>query len=427
MKIGLMYDRVHPWLKGGGEKSLHDLGTGLAARGHEVHWFGMNCWGGRPDREHDGLRLHGLSPLPPLYSADGRRAVGPPLRFALGVLLRLPRHLRGGFDLFDVHAFPFLSVPAFVLARALFARRLPWVLTWLEVWGPGYWRRYLGRAGWVGAALERWCARAAPAHLCISPTTARRLHELFGVPWSKIHVIPRGFRPPGPGWAAGPPEPDTAVVAGRLLDYKRVDLALRAWAEVARHRPAARLHVVGDGAARPALERLAGELGLGGSVRFHGQLDDQADVLRRVASSALLLQPSAREGQSLVVLEALSLGVPVLAATGAETAVGDFIGDTPETAAMVLPVEAGPAEWAARIVGLLGDPARRAALAEAGRRRVAALDWAGGVAPRVEELYRRLAGPSEARRWQTSRRTSTSPPPTTTRCAAAISPSATSA
>ena len=394
MKIGFLYDAVYPWIKGGGEKTLFELACELRDRGHECHFFGMHCWEGPPDMVCDGLHYHAVAPNMPLYGADGKRRIAQPLRFAWGVLTRLGRHDLKSFDLLDVHAFPFFSVPAFWLVRLLRARRVPWLLTWLEVWGRDYWTRYLGAKGILGAWLERWCAWIAPHHLCISPTTARRLRQLLAVPEARISTIPRGFRPTPTAPMPSERVPGRVVVAGRLPAYKRVDLVLRAWPEVVRHMPSARLHVVGDGPEMAALKAQAHACQVTESVCFLGQLPEQEQVLRELAAAELLLQPSTREGQSTVVLEALTLGTPVLAAVGEETAVGDFLGDPTSTSLARLEMSADAAAWSERIVRLLGDSAKRSELATAGAREVAELGWRDHIAPRVEQLYRRLCGKS---------------------------------
>lgn len=398
MKIGFVYDAVYPWIKGGGEKTLYELACELRDRGHECHFFGMQCWPGPADMTRDGLHYHAVCPNVPLYGTDGKRRISQPLRFAWGVLTRLGRYDLRTFDILDVHAFPFFSVPAFWMVRMLRARRLPWLLTWLEVWGRDYWSRYAGRKGFVGTWLEQWCARVAPHHLCISETTAGRLHELLAVPRDQISVIPRGF--------AGPPSLETApspvagrvVAAGRLLAYKRTDLILAAWPSVVERVPHAVLHIVGDGPELPALKRLADQLQLGKSVRFLGQLAERNQVLAEIAAAELLLQPSVREGQSTVVLEALMLGTPVLAAVGDETAVGDFLGD-PQSTALARIDSSEPAEvWSQRIIQLLHDADARAQLAAAGSTAVRELGWRDHIAPAVERLYERQIAEQSSRR-----------------------------
>src|SRR5690606_37562293 len=73
--------------------------------------------------------------------------------------------------------------------------------------------------------------------------------------------------------------------------------------------PAARLDIFGEGPMRGPLERRVVELGLEEAVRLRGHNPAAADELPR---AALLLLTSAFEGQSLVVLEALASGTPVV-------------------------------------------------------------------------------------------------------------------
>jgi glycosyltransferase involved in cell wall biosynthesis len=392
MKIAMVYDAVYPWIKGGGEKHVYELAIELHRRGHEVHLFSMQYWGGPADMLRDGLHYHGLCRGAALYTRSGRRGWLPPLRFAWGVLWKLPRYRLREFDVIDVLAFPFLSVPVFVAIRWLWARRVPWILTWLEVWGPKYWRGYLGRGGWLGAKIERWCAHLGRRHRCISPTTARRLHDLLGVARDDIEVIPCGFSLPEGVTSNVPKDPHKLVAAGRLVHNKRIDVLLHAWPQVVTQFPLARLDILGDGPERAACEHLAAELGILSSVRFHGQIGRWQDVLQQIASASLLLHPSEREGQGLVVIESMALGTPVLVATGPETAAGDFLGDGPERNLALLPVDASAEQWAMRIVELLSNPPILARLAEHGWRHSAALDWRESIGPAMEQYYRSVVG-----------------------------------
>ena len=389
MKLGFIYDAVYPWIKGGGEKTLYELACSLRDRGHECHLFGMHLWEGPADIEREGLAYHAVCDKITFYGRRGKRRVAEPLGFAWGLYRRLNRYDLKSFDLFDVHAFPFLSVPAFAAVRRDRMPNVPWLLTWLEVWGGDYWQRYRGWKGRLGTVVEKWSAGAAPHHLCISPTTGRRLERLLGVDPNRISVIPRGFAPP-----SELPVVDRGrfrcVIAGRLLSYKRVDLVVRAWPAVCRMLPDAELRVVGNGPQWKSLTRLARELVADLSINFLGELPEREQVLNEIASATLLLQPSQREGQSMVVVEALSLGTPVLAAIGDETAVGDFLGPELATSAARLDIEAGPEAWSERIVQLLNNEPLRERLATEGRNAVASLGWKDHIAPQVETLYERL-------------------------------------
>lgn len=113
--------------------------------------------------------------------------------------------------------------------------------------------------------------------------------------------------------AVAPPsarEPGLIVAVGRLAPGKRLDRAISAFARVRVDVPTARLELWGAGAQREALEALAAELGLDGSVALRGLTSDPGAVLDR---AAVYLTTSAFEGQGLALAEALAHGTPVVA------------------------------------------------------------------------------------------------------------------
>lgn len=105
-----------------------------------------------------------------------------------------------------------------------------------------------------------------------------------------------------------------AVVVGRLVAGKRVDLAIRSVAAAARPW---RLVVLGDGPDRAELERLAGELDV--DVTMTGQLDREA-AHATIAACDLLLHTSVAEGAPSVIREARVLGLPVVATASGDVA-----------------------------------------------------------------------------------------------------------
>jgi glycosyltransferase involved in cell wall biosynthesis len=109
------------------------------------------------------------------------------------------------------------------------------------------------------------------------------------------------------------------VWCGRMSPEKNVAGLLHAWRAFASAEPGAQLVLLGDGPQRPELESLAADLGLSA-----GALDDPeaqlvfagmvAEPAGHMAGARALALTSMDEGLPMVVLEALSLGLPVLAA-----------------------------------------------------------------------------------------------------------------
>jgi glycosyltransferase involved in cell wall biosynthesis len=110
------------------------------------------------------------------------------------------------------------------------------------------------------------------------------------------------------------PRPGTFVFVGRLEDKKGVDTLLRAAATV----PEVQLAIIGDGNAGPSLRRLAADLRLSDRVSFLGQRSKD-EVLAEMRRSQAVVVPSRvgrggdRETTPLVMSEAMSAGVPVMA------------------------------------------------------------------------------------------------------------------
>ncbi len=125
---------------------------------------------------------------------------------------------------------------------------------------------------------------------------------------------------------------------------------------VLRRLPFATLVLVGDGAMRPSLEKLATDLGVSSAVRFVGIQEDPGPYLRM---SDLVVHISMKDMLPQVVLEALQVGRPVLA--NREVA-AIFESDPMESG--IVPVLASPDHIADEIVRLSGDGALRTELGD---------------------------------------------------------------
>ncbi len=141
---------------------------------------------------------------------------------------------------------------------------------------------------------------------------------------------------------------------GRLSIEKRLDVLLQAFEEVQRELPGARLVVVGDGPARPALEKQAQ-----GSVRFAGELRG-AELATVYASADVFCFSSSGDTFGQVLLEAAASGLPSVAAAAGGTAELVTHGRT----GLLVPPD-DHAALAVAMVGLARDPALRAELARA--------------------------------------------------------------
>lgn len=140
------------------------------------------------------------------------------------------------------------------------------------------------------------------------------------------------------------------------------------------------LMIAGEGPALPALRAEAAQLGLGDAVRFTGYLDRHSDLPDCYAAADVFVFASRTETQGLVLLEAMAVGLPVVAF--AEMGTIDIL--SPRRGCRV-PAE-DPAAFADSVVEILSDAALRAQLGREARDY--AHSWSDEtMAARLADLY----------------------------------------
>lgn len=381
LRIGLVYDALYPYVTGGAEKRYHELAMRLAER-NEVHELTWQFWDGPADTVRDGIHLHGVGRPPALYGADGKRTVREALAFSVRLL---PVLLRQRWDVVDCSATPYLPLYAAWLGTRL--TRTPLVATWHEFWGE-HWSEYLpGRpiVARVARLLEAGARPLADRRVAVSPFTARRMRAASAADSGTLDHDPVvvGNGVDVDRFADGPRDPDQwdVVHLGRLIDEKRVDLLLRAIAELAPELPGLRVAIAGEGPERPALEGTARELGVAAQVEFLGAVDDDR-VPRLLRAARTLVLASEREGYGIAVVEAQAAGAVPVVASGPHTAAPDLVRHGVDG----LVVAPRPEALAAALRSLLSDEPQRALLAAAARATARDRDWRVCVAE-IERVY----------------------------------------
>jgi glycosyltransferase involved in cell wall biosynthesis len=154
------------------------------------------------------------------------------------------------------------------------------------------------------------------------------------------------------------------LFVGRLAPEKRPRLAMRILRDVAQRGVPFSALIIGEGPERPVLERMLRDPVLR-NVQLTGALSPER-VREALAAADLLLLPSAREGIAIVLYEAMAMGVvPVAADVGGQR---ELV--TSDCGILVPPSADEAAAYAAAIIDLLTDPARRTAMGARARQRI---------------------------------------------------------
>lgn len=375
MKLVLI-SRRYPPLIGGAEKVLSYLAPALAAEGVEVTVLTAHA-PGLPEREE-------------IAAPDGRLTVirlpTSRTRF-LGTWLYM-RNLRLWLarNRVDLAYVSMLKHDAFVAVGEGRRRGFPVVLRPEGAGATGdlAWQSW----GRFGRAIGRRC-RQADAIVSISRQITI---ELLGAGYeaSRIHAMPNGVPIPAETWRRRPDWRGSprAAFLGRLAPEKGLDTLVDAWVRVLARFPHARLTLIGEGPERPALEDQVRRLGLAGSVELPGPAVDPSVRLRQ---ADLFVLPSREEGMSIALLEAMALGIPLVASSipGNRRLVHDY------SHGRLAPPD-DPEALARAIVEQWADFDRAVHMGRAARRRATHEFSIESVARKHMELFHSLIGTAPA-------------------------------
>jgi glycosyltransferase involved in cell wall biosynthesis len=352
--------------RGGAEALLLQLTAGLAARGHEVATVL-----GEPGWLRERLADRGLTAsVVPLVSWAGLLRV--PKLAGLIRSLQADVVLSHGarVNLFGTLAASLSGVPAVSVEHNM------------DSWRGG---------NPVFGALDRLVAAQNRGRIAVSRAVAGMLVERNVLPPDRIEVIPNGVSFP-----AGEPAVDRrAVRAGFGLadeDFVLVTVARLTAQKGHRHLlgalpalreriPRLRCLCLGEGDLRPELEALCRRLGLDDAVVFAGAVDGVMGIL---PACDLFVLPSLWEGLPLAVVEAMGVGLPVIATDVAGTPEAVESG---RTGLLVPPGD--PGALADAVLALHDDEELRGRLAGEGRRRAREEFGIDAVVDRYEEALGR--------------------------------------
>ena len=160
----------------------------------------------------------------------------------------------------------------------------------------------------LGEKVARASFVACISHFC------RSQMMLFSDPayWHKFSIVHCGVEPARYGAAPRGDFAQRALFIGRMDPVKGVPVLLRAFGDVARDYPGARLDLVGDGPAMRDFTAMAQTTGVADRVRFLGYRN-QDEVAAHLAEADMLVLPSFAEGVPVVLMEAMASRIPVIA------------------------------------------------------------------------------------------------------------------
>lgn len=254
----------------------------------------------------------------------------------------------------------------------------------------------LGRSGAGSRAprpwfdtIESWTLRSFDRVIAVSSFMRDRLVREAGVRPERVDVVlnscPLLLDPPRE--RVSPAEPRHAYAAARLQREKGIDVLIEALALLQAEGKALTVQVAGDGADRAMLEALARDRGVADRIEFAGWVADSTERMKR---SWFYINSSRDEPCSVAIVEAMALGVPVVATSA---------GGNPEllagTAVPEFAAPGNPAELARGLRAMMEMPAEAFdALRSSLQKRAYDVFGPGPMARATLEVYERVLAPT---------------------------------
>ncbi len=376
----------HQPTDGGVGRHISDLAIGLGERGYEVVLCGPAVPPGLTGRfAHARLDL--------------RREVRP--RPDLAALIRFARVV-GAIRPDIIHAHSSKAGAVARLGRPLHPR-VPVIYTPHGYSFAGYFSRPVERLAYRG--IERALAPMASCVVCVCEAEARLARSVG--PSRRVRVIHNGIGPA----EDGPVDARLADLARRgpmigaltlLRPGKGLETLIDAVPRVLASHPSAQVAIFGEGPDLDALRERARLRAVATSVHFLGPSAAPLEALRGMD---VFVHPSWAEAFPYVILEAMSLGRPIVASN-----VGGIAEELVDGDSGVLVAPRDEAALAGALVEMLDDPDRRARLGEMALKRVSESFTRARMVERFASLYDEFARSSPAEAQEADPRSETAPP-----------------
>lgn len=177
-------------------------------------------------------------------------------------------------------------------------------------------------ATWFKKQIELPTYRKANRFIVLSQAFRDILHQEYGIPLDRIHIVPGGVNltqfqtnqskiaaREALGW---PTDRPILLAVRRLAKRMGLENLVTAINAVRQHHPDVLLLIAGKGSLKDTIQQQISELGLGNHVRLLGYLPDEQLPLAYRAAELSIVPTVALEGFGLIVIESLAAGTPVL-------------------------------------------------------------------------------------------------------------------
>jgi glycosyltransferase involved in cell wall biosynthesis len=312
MNILYFTQLFYPAVFGGGEYIFYHWAKELVKKGHRVFVVTQSLQGEKPHETVDGIKIFRVGAEVKLSGT-----------LPIGILSNISYLLKSYFmgkkiikenNIDVIHSNTYVPV----ISAQWCAKKIPHIATVHDVYYTSkndFWKTWSKQkeiswlSKFLGPLVEKKIAKTNVTLFHTVSQQSKQDLESLGVT-KPIKVIPNGIDPSLYDITTEQKK-FQAIYVGRLIFYKNIDVIIDAFDIVVKTMPSAQLVIVGDGPMRAHLYEKIKKIGLEKNIHLKGNVSD-AQKLKLICESSILLNPSLIEGFGIVVLEGFAAGKPVL-------------------------------------------------------------------------------------------------------------------
>jgi len=322
MRIAIIQETFHPIVSGSG-KRVYEISRRLVKRGHEVYVYTTNQNGIHSELETiDGINVRRIK-VSNFITKDNFRIPNRVMTFVKNAFKLILKEY--AFDVLEVSNSPLIPTYLSYIFRKKSYKIVNVTLheCWLNSWLKWFKNPFISIPCFY---LEYISYYIPDSIISVSHFTARKLTRYMPFLKDKITIIPNGISSDVLKLYNGDintREEYSIICISRLFTYKKISDLIYAFRKLQLEYPKSSLYIVGTGPEYNKLINLCKSLNLN-KVFFLGLMEYHT-LVETLRSKYVMVLPSIREGFSIVTLESMAVGTPVIARNSNDSAIHEHI------------------------------------------------------------------------------------------------------
>lgn len=331
MKIAIICEAVFPENKGGLERWMAWLASGLSHKGHLV--FYLNASGVNEVR--NGVVYKSITNKSWSYSKKNTRSILQAINFSRKLFIQLRKT---DYEVIYSAQAPVISLLFIKIANFKIKKSLL-IIEWLEIWSYSYWLEYVGRIfGLIGYLIQSLGLKVGDVKVCFTDRVYVRLKNIKKQ--NLVYKLPGICMENSPNFPASFRQKEDIIFLSRFVKEKNPLLAINAVVEYKKLGWNGVFFLIGSGPMESKIKKHVSQRGASDFVKVLVNIPD-SEVTEMMKSSFVLLHTSKREGFGLSMVEAACQGVPTILIDYPENAsidlaiVNELVSQTPNVSELV--------------------------------------------------------------------------------------------